>query len=190
MEVKILDTYGTWRQVADAARTTVGKEAGEGEPSSTWKRRILLAEHSPIRLLSFRWRWTDMPWWVQTHFTRHKFGVEWFVSTSREDRTGVPRQGKAQDAPVNVEGLANAQAIINISRKRLCSMAAPETRLAWMMLLRELKQWEPELAAVCVPECVYRGHCYEFRGCGYGQTNTFFREWQKYRGEEILSADK
>lgn len=67
MQVEIKARYGSWRAVADAARTTVGKEAGEGEPSSTWKRKILLAEHSPIRLLSFHWKWTDMPWWVQTH---------------------------------------------------------------------------------------------------------------------------
>lgn len=177
MQVELIDRYGSWRKVADAARTTVGKEAGEGEPSSDWKRKILLAEHSPIRLLGFRWKWTDMPWWVQTHFTRHKIGVEWFVSTSREDRTGVPRQGKTQDAPVVVDGCANAQAIINISRKRLCNLAAPETRLAWMMLLMEIGQIEPELAAVCVPDCVYRGRCCEVKGCNFDQTDDY--SWQR-----------
>ena len=51
VELKIL---GTWRDVANAARTTIGQEAGEGEPSSKWKRRMLLAEHSPIRKNSYQ----------------------------------------------------------------------------------------------------------------------------------------
>lgn len=117
-------------------------------------------------------------------------GVEWFVSTSREDRTGVPRKGKAQDALVNVEGHANAQAIINISRKRLCSMAAPETRLAWVTFLQELKAWEPELVSICVPDCVYRGRCHEFGGCGFDQGPNFYWMRQGYNGEVLPSADK
>ena len=47
-----LEFYGTrstWRDVADAARTTINREAGAGEPSAAWKKRMLLAEHSPIR---------------------------------------------------------------------------------------------------------------------------------------------
>ena len=57
METRIafLKTKGTWREVADAARTTIRQSEGEGEPSSRWKKRILLAEHSPIRKLCFNW---------------------------------------------------------------------------------------------------------------------------------------
>ena len=51
MEIRFLKVVGTWRDVADAARTTVRKDGGSGEPSSKWKKRILLAEHSPIRKL-------------------------------------------------------------------------------------------------------------------------------------------
>lgn len=49
MNVKFLGKRGSWRDVADSARTTINKEAGEKEPSSNWKRRMLLCEHSPIR---------------------------------------------------------------------------------------------------------------------------------------------
>ena len=63
---------------------------------------------------------------------------------------------------------ANAQAIINISKKRLCKQASPETRQAWQMFLDELQEYEPELYLMCVPECVYRnGFCPEFNPCGY-----------------------
>ena len=47
--VKFLKVKGTWREVADAARTTIRQDEGTGEPSARWKKRILLAEHSPIR---------------------------------------------------------------------------------------------------------------------------------------------
>jgi hypothetical protein len=41
MNVKFLGTRGTWRDVADSARTTINQEAGYKEPSSNWKRRML-----------------------------------------------------------------------------------------------------------------------------------------------------
>ena len=183
MKVKLLGTMGTWRQVADAARTTIGLEAGTGEPSSSWKRLMLLAEHSPIRKFHINWKWTDLLWWVQTHFTRHHVGVEWFVSTSRTDRTGIDRSTIGQDAPVNVQGEANAQAIINISRKRLCTQASKETREAWQAFLETFKESEPELYRCCVPDCIYRGHCYEYKSCGYHHTEAYKRELALYRQE-------
>lgn len=181
MFVKPLGIKGTWRQVADSARTTIGMEAGEDEPSSSWKRRMLLAEHSPIRKIIINWKWEGLLWWVQTHFTRHKYGVEWWVQTSRSDRTGVDRNILTQNALVNVEGEANAQAIINISRKRLCTGASKETREAWQEFLNSFKYAEPELYSVCVPECIYRGHCYEYKSCGYHKTQMFNEQLEKYR---------
>lgn len=181
MEVKLLGINGTWRQVADAARTTIGQEAGEGEPSSNWKRRMLLAEHSPIRKLQINWKWTNLLWWVQTHFTRHHVGVEWFVSTSRSDRTGVDRTTLTQDAPVSVEGEANPQSIIYISRKRLCTQASKETREAWKAFLETIKDVEPELYDVCKRDCIYRGWCYEYNTCNYHKTPAFQQELAEYR---------
>nr|MCR5838537.1 hypothetical protein [Kiritimatiellia bacterium] len=108
MKIKFLKVKGTWREVADAARTTIRREEGEGEPSSKWKKRILLAEHSPVRKLCFNWKWVDLPYWVSVHFVRHKFGIEHFVSTQRTDRTGVQRDANRQDAPVMHECFANA----------------------------------------------------------------------------------
>jgi hypothetical protein len=171
MKVENLTIRGTWREVADAARTTIGLEKGEREPTPAWKRRMLLAEHSPIRLLGVQWKWRELKYWVSVHFVRHKIGIEHFVRTQRTDRTGFDRDGIAQSATVDHECLANAQSVITISRKRLCRQASPETRAAWQALLTELAAVEPELAAVCVPECLYRGFCPEFKCCGYCQSD-------------------
>lgn len=179
--VKFMKVLGSWREVADAARTTIRRDEGEGEPSAKWKKRILLAEHSPIRKLCFNWKWLDLPYWVSVHFVRHKYGIEHFVSTQRTDRTGEDRAAKMQDAPVMHECFANAQAIMFISRRRLCNQASPETRAAWKLVVDEIAKVEPELAACCVPECVYRGFCPEFKPCGFCESEAYRQLAAKYR---------
>lgn len=171
MKVEILDYRDNWQAVKDAAMNTIGKESG-GYPSSEWKTKILRAEHSPIRLLVFRIRFTDIPYWVVGHFVRHKVGVEHFVSTQRTDRTGVDRSKLPQDAPVTYTMVVNAQSLINISRKRLCMQASPETRQAWYMVREALcEAGEREIVSAMVPECVYRGFCPELKGCGWAQAD-------------------
>lgn len=173
-----------WRKVADAARNTVGKDAGKGEPSDRWKKRILLSEHSPIRLLTYTMTLKGIMSWVSVHLTRHKFGIEHFVSTQRTDRTGKNRNESKQSALVNHMICANAQAIINISRKRLCFGASPETREAWIEFVDYIAEVDPVLASVCVPECVYRGFCPEFYPCGRSETLEYERLLTDYRNTE------
>jgi len=181
MKISFLKIKGDWQEVKDAAMTTIGKDAG-ASPTSEWKRRMLLCEHSPIRKLIVKWKWQGLLWFVQTHFTRHHVGVEWQVSTSRTDRTGIDRTETGSQAnPVDVEGEANAQAIINISRKRLCSQASTETRVAWRSFLFELAREEPEIEKVAVIDCIYRGYCYEYKSCGYHKTPAFQVELARYR---------
>jgi hypothetical protein len=181
LTLKYFKTKFVWRDVADAARTTVRMEEGQKEPGSAWKRRILLSEHSPIRQMTFKWKWIGLKYWVSVHFVRHKIGIEHFVSTQRTDRTGVNRDETPQSAPVNHECYANAQSLIFISRKRLCRQASPETTVAWKRVLDEVKKREPELFSVCVPECVYRGFCPEFKTCGYADTKVFQKALDAYR---------
>lgn len=184
VEVKV-EQKGTWREVADAARTTVGMGEGTGEPSLSWKKRMLLSEHSPIRKLVFNWKWLSLKSWVSVHLVRHKFGIDHFVRTQRSDRTGVDRDTIPQGALVDHEAIANAQAVIYISRKRLCQQASPETRQAWEDVVSGLESTNPELASVCVPECVYRGFCPEFKPCGYTNTATYTNEVARYRRTEF-----
>lgn len=172
---------GSWRDVADAARTTIHREPGRSDPSRQWRRRMLLAEHSPIRQLIVKVKWRNLPYWVSTHFVRHWLGIVHWVRTQRSDRTGIDRDTIPQGALVEHEFEANAQALINISRKRLCNQASKETREAWVKVLDEVARVDPDIYDVCVPDCIYRGYCYEYETCGYHKSAAFERALAIYR---------
>ena len=119
------------------------------------------------------------------HFVRHKFGIEHWVTTQRTDRTGINRDESPQSTPVEHECEADAQALINISRKRLCSQASLETRIAWKQVVDEVEKYDPVLASVLVPECVYRGFCPELNSCGYAETEGYKKELEEYRKKNV-----
>ena len=169
-----------WQDIKNATMTTVGKTKGK-YPESEFKLRLIRSEHSMIRKLRFAWRWNDLPYWVSVHIVRHKIGIEHFVKTQRSDRTGEDRSNLPQSTPVLHECDANAQALISISRKRLCTCASPETRQAWQLVKDKVTECEPELAQCMVKECVYRGFCPEMFGCGFDKTAAFERELEDYR---------
>ena len=179
--IKWSEYTDVWEKVKRSARTTIRREGGGIYPSNTWKKQMLLAEHSPIRKIKFSWKWTNLKSWVSVHFVRHKFGIEHWVSTQRVDRTGVDRDKSPQDTPVEHECEANAQALINMSRKRLCNQASPETREAWIEVKDEVKEKDPILASVMVKECIYRGFCPELYPCGYADTEAYKKELEDYR---------
>ena len=180
MNITLRNYKDNWQDVKNATMNTIGKDKG-AYPSSDWKRRLLLSEHSPIRKLHIGWKWSDLKYWVSVHLVRHKYGIEHFVSTQRTDRTGITRDELPQSSLVNHECEANAQALINISRKRLCNCASPETRQAWQQVKSEIALVEPELASVMVKECVYRnGLCPEMFTCGYNKTKLFEEELKEY----------
>lgn len=178
-----LDYEDVWEKVKRAARTTIRRDGSGAYPTDSWKKTILLAEHSPIRKIKIGWKWKNLLSWVSVHFVRHKYGIEHFVSTQRTDRTGVNRNDLPQSAPVDHECDADAQSLINISRRRLCSQASPETRAAWKEVIQKVAEKDPVLASVCVRECVYRGFCPEFDNCccGYVNTPEYQKELEQYR---------
>lgn len=165
----------SWGLALDLARNTMGKEEHGKEPSSEWKRKMLLARHSPIQAVFFRIRMDGIPYWVSVHLVRHKVGVDHFVRSQRTDRTGVCRDDLPQSAPVVHEMIANAQAILAISRKRLCGQASPETRATWEAVVKALREaGEVELADACQPECVVcGGFCPELKSCGRAPRKAF-----------------
>ena len=65
---------------------------------------------------------------------------------------------------VRMEMDANIQALINISRKRLCQCADPIARAYWMSLIEEIAKVEPEIAWAMVPEGIRCGGCPELFG--------------------------
>ena len=79
---------------------------------------------------------------------------------------------------------ANAQALINMSRKRLCNQASPETREVMEAMKEEVSKRDKFVAEVMVKECVYRGFCPEMKPCGYAETPQFQKEVNKYRNPD------
>lgn len=55
MKTEILKIKGDWIEVASDCRSTVGKPPLDHEPSVDFKKKILIAEHSPIRDISVKW---------------------------------------------------------------------------------------------------------------------------------------
>lgn len=158
-----------WDIALNAARTTKHLPYLDKEPSDDFKRKMLLSEHSPIRCVQYSFIMRGVPYFVMVHLCRHKFGVEWFVSTSRPDITGsnISRHEMRQDDLVDVMCVCNAQALINISRKRLCNKASKETIQAWYDVVQAVRKVDPIVADFCKPNCVYRNECTEPDTCGY-----------------------
>lgn len=165
MKTEILKIKGDWEEVVNDCRATVGKAELGKEPSTAFKRSILISEHSPIRDIIIKWRWANMPHWVTVHWVRHKW--EKFVRTQRSDRTGIPREKLPQDEPQTFVGEANVQHLIDTHRKRLCYKASPETRKYAENFKATLRAIQPEIADVLVPNCVYRCGCPEMESCGF-----------------------
>ena len=167
-QTKITDFDIDWKKIKSACMTTISKEAGDKEPSHEWKRKLLLAEHSPVRRGTISWKWEQIPYAISTHFVRHHEGVEKWVGTSRPDRTDIKdRSKRTQMDYVPMEMEANIQALINISRKRLCNCADPTTRLYWKAVLEAIKEYDEDIYWACVPECIRCGGCPEYKTCGY-----------------------
>lgn len=171
----------SWSEVLNSARFTWRKSPKSGEPSVKWKKKIIKAEHSPLRCLMFNIDMYDIPSYTAGHFVRHVHAQP-FVSTSRPDTDEhqVPRDEQKKSDLVNCRLFLNAEEIINISRKRLCNKAELPTRQAWQAVLDELRKTEPELVNACVPNCIYRGFCPEIKSCGLADTDLFSSKLNDY----------
>lgn len=124
-----------------------------------------MSEHSPIRTQLFLIEMKDIPTFVSVHFVRHNVGVIHFVKSNRIDRGGNDTVDRM--SPVNHMMIANAQAVINMARKRLCSKASIETQEVMSIIVNKIDEVDHDLACCLVPECEYRGGCTELSSCGY-----------------------
>ena len=176
------------KRALNAARETVGKKCLDKEPSDSWWAKMLLAEHSPIRLVEYDWKFVDIKQWITVHLVRHFIGFIPFVHTQRQDRRELNNDYNVTDRDDLPQGSlndmrcsANAQALINISRKRLCTCSSPETRKSWQLVREEIRKIDPVMADKMVPNCVYRnGLCTELKCCGYNKTEAFKKELENY----------
>lgn len=170
MKTKIKKIAVDWTEIKNECRHTDNKEDTSKEATEKFVKQLLISEHSPIRLARIKWSWDGIKSWISVHFARHWLGWEKWVSTQRTDRTGVNRDKSPQDTPVNIDVEANAQALINVSRYRLCKQASKETREYVMDLKASIKEkGQKEISNVMVPNCIYRMGCPEFKCCGHIQ---------------------
>ena len=172
-----------WKRVKNHCRTTDNKGFTDKEANDTFKKKLLVSEHTPIRLLEFDWSWKGIYYWLSTEWSRHKF--EKFISSQRDDRLidEIPRGKKTQDALVNYDGFGNMQNLIDAWRKRLCRMATPEARELAEDFKETLHETHPLESNVLVPNCIYRMGCSEFKPCGE------FRCFIKWQSETHPDAD-
>lgn len=162
MKCEIIDVTGSWGLVQAAAYVTAGKDVKSIQDITKWKRRIVISGHSPIRMISLVAKWTDIPYWVTVHLVRHHVGFTPFV---RSQRPNADRGESRQGEPISMIASINAQAVIDISRVRLCYKAARETMEAWKAFVDEVRVLEPEIGMACVPSCVRYGYCPEPYPC-------------------------
>lgn len=165
--VKITNFNVNWMRIKSACMTTISKQAGK-EPSTSWKKKLLICRHSPIRRGEISWKWESIPYAISTHFCRHHEGCEKFVGTEREDRTGIDRKQRSQMNYVPMEMDVNLQGLMNISEKRLCMCADEVTRKYFETVLEEIRKYDELIVWANVPQCVRCGGCVEpFSGCHF-----------------------
>ena len=178
---KVVNFNVDWFAIKDACMQTIGKEA-VAEPSSEWKRKLLICRHSPIRRSLISVKWEEIPSYVSTHFCRHSVGVTPYVSTSREDRTGVPREERKQTDMVSMQLDLNIQSLFNIMEKRLCKCSDINTIKYAKGLAEAIKEYDENIFWACAPQCIRTAGCCEpFGNCKY------FENFAKNLTKEELS---
>lgn len=166
VEVLRHPTDEDWERCKTLALNTVGKRYTGGEVTFGWKIKMLGAGHSPIRTLMFTIKMVDIPYYVSTCFVRHKYGVEHYVSSQRNDRQDMYDRRKAtQDSPVTHIMDVNAQELIQIAHMRLCGQATEEMREIMRDVCSAVLETNPEFHPFLVPKCMEHG-CNEFHPCG------------------------
>lgn len=163
VEIIKYPTDEDWLFCKQCALNTIGKDSNK-IPTEEWKRKILKAEHSPIRTLWFAFK-IEMPYWVSVHFVRHKYGVEHFIQTQRDDRTNdnILRTEKPQGEMISHIMYVNAQELMFMARRRLCNQASKETREVMKMIVKEVLKTNPEFKGF--PMCKYQNRCPEMYPC-------------------------
>lgn len=147
---------------------TMGKTEEPKKPiSSELLYKILRARHSPIRVLNFAFLIEDIPSNIATHLVRHVHAVP-FVSSLRNDRQERMDGDLApRNTPVDMILYCNAEELMTIANKRLCSKASQKTREAVKMMCDCVEEKYPEFREFLVPMCLYHGGvCHEIEPCG------------------------
>ena len=148
-------------------KSLIKKLAGELTPSSTWKHRILEARHSPIRFLQYSFLIEDIPSNIATHLVRHVHAQPYVGSLRNDRQNDMDGDEAPRNTPVNMILDVNAEELMVIANKRLCTKASPKTREVVAEMCRLAQNATPELDGLLVPMCEYHGGvCHEMDPCG------------------------
>lgn len=172
-----------------------------GHESNMSLERAYFYGHSPIRTQIFWVEMIDIPLFVASQLVRQHVGVQFFQRSKRTDRGGEDFRAVCTDicedvmqhrktdaeiaeeidsliirfdryAPTDLACIINAEALINMAHKRLCSKASKETREVVEILRDKVAEVDRALARMMVRPCVaHGGICREPKCCGYNQTN-------------------
>lgn len=82
-------------------------------------------------------------------------------------------------APTDLMCLINAEALMNMARKRLCSKASADTMAVVAAVRNGVERVDPDLAKHMVPQCIYRGGiCPESKPCGTFQNEKMLKAYK------------
>ena len=182
-----------------ACSFTIGKE------SHITLSKLYKYGHSPIRTQLFWIELKDIPLFVASQLVRSHVGVQFFQTSKRIDRGGEDFKEVCIDimnnidnpdsiikiselpakfdryAPTDLAFIINAEALINMSHKRLCNKASIETREIVGAIKEKIKTIDPELYKHLVPMCIYRGGiCSEPNSCGLNKSEIFKKMLENY----------
>ena len=138
-------------------------------------------QHSPIRTQLFWIECREIPLFVASQLVRSHVGVQFFQKSHRPDRNPDAKD-EGRMTPTDLAFICNAEALINMSHKRLCAKASPETREIFGQICELVEEQDPDLYKHLVPQCMYRGGiCPEPKGCGYNKTELFNKQLTEYK---------
>lgn len=160
-------TEEDWERCKMLALNTAGKKYTGTKVTDEWKHKILKARHSPIRTLMFTIK-MEIPYYTAMHFRTHKIGVEHYIQSQRNDRqSSYDRETAPQNAMVSHIMDINADELIFMANRRLCSMADKTTRYVMSAICVGVESLCPEFIGHLKPMCEYLHECPEFKSCGY-----------------------
>jgi len=136
---------------------------------------MLNIQHSPIRTQIYIVKMYNIPAFVAHHFRTHTVGImgHW-ITSRRDDRGGEAAETRSE--PVNHMFIANAEALINMARQRLCIIDVhPKTREVMVEIVHQISLKEQFLANHMISECDYAKKCISMKPCGKYPTPTHKR---------------
>jgi len=171
IEVTKLTTPDLMKEFAEL---TVDRELKEPNMKSWYK-----SAHSPIRTQIFKIIMKDIPSFASTHFVRHS--AVWqlhCVKTNRDDRWWDELANR--ETPVNHWMILNAEHLIDMAKKRLCTQAHPKVIKIMNEIKEKVRLVDSDLADAMVVDCISKWTCKEFFPCNYVNTPKAQQERAKY----------